>query len=155
MSINNITRHHANRLSGQNSIAAMCLNNLEKGGLSEDCTWRTSSKRTLEWFDLKGNPLNDAEFTDLVGVGFKAAERLFYRYKGNCKKIIKNHGYANKRVRNGIKYFDRNGKPANQATIMKIEFISHQKLVEFFRDNEYTAAYKLIDQYKAAKRANK
>lgn len=155
MSLNNLAIHHANRLSGQNSIAAMCLDNIEKGGLSEDCAWRNSSKRTLEWHDLKGNPLNDAEFLNLVGVGFRAAERLFYRYKGNCKKIIKNHGYANKRVPTGIKYFDRNGKRAKQVEIMKLESLSHQKLVEFFRDNSYVEAYKLIDQYKAAKRANK
>lgn len=155
MSLNNLAIHHSNRLTGRNSIAAMCLANLEKGGISEDGIYRNSSKRTLEWFDLKGKPLNDAEFTDLVGIGFKAAERLFYRYKGDCKKIIKNHGYANKRVPTGIKYFDRKGNRAKQVEIMKIESLSHQKLVEFFRDNDYIAAYKLMDQYKAAKRTNK
>lgn len=155
MSLNNLAIHHANRLSGQNSIAAMCLDNIEKGGLSEDCVWRNSSKRTLEWFDLKGNPLNDAEFLDLVGIGFRAAERLYYRYKKDCKKIIKNHGYAKKRVKTGIKYYDRKGNRTRQVDIMKAESLSHQKLIEFFSDRTFTEAYELIDRYKLTKRANK
>lgn len=155
MTINNLAIHHNNRLTGQNSIAAMCLDSLAKGGINEDGHYRISSKRTLEWFDLEGKPLNDAEFLELVGIGFRAAERLYYRYKKDCKKIIKNHGKSNKRVRTGIKYYDRKGQQAKQADLMKRESISHQKLVEFFKDNDYQTAYKLLDEYKAAKRANK
>ena len=155
MSLNNLAIHHANRISGQNSIAAMCLSNLERGGIDEDCNFRNSSKRTLKWVDLNGKPMNDAEFLDLVGVGFRAAERLFYRYKGNCTKIIKNHGRNKKRVMLGTKYYDRKGRRAKQVDIKKIEQLSHQKLVQFFTDNSYVEAYKLIDEYKAAKRANK
>ena len=155
MSLNNLAIHHANRLTGHNSIAAMCLDNLAKGGIDEEGHFRKSSKRTLNWVDLKGNELNDAEFLQLVGLTFSAAERLYYRYKKNCEKIIKCHGRANKRIRTGIKYYDRKGNQAKQADLMKRESISHQKLVEFFKGNDCQTAYKLLDEYKAAKRANK
>ena len=155
MSLNNLAIHHASRLSGQNSIAAMCLDNLEKGGIDEDCNFRKSSKRSREWLSKEGKPMNDAEFLNLVGIGLKPAERLFLRYKGDCNKIINFHGRSKKRIMTGIKYYDRQGNPAKKFDVRERECISHEKLNEFFKDRDYIAAYKLIDQYKAAKRANK
>lgn len=155
MSINNLAIHHANRISGQNSIAAMCLSNLERGGIDEDGHYRNSSKRTLKWVDLNGKELNDAEFLALVGIGFRAAERLYYRYNKDCSKIIKNHGKANNRQMSGTKYYDRSGKQVRQVDVKEKEKLSHEKLGKFFSKNSYVEAYKLIDEYKAAKRANK
>lgn len=151
MSLNNLNTYKKPSID----MATMCLASIERGGIDEDCNFRNSSKRTLEWFDLNGKPLNDAQFLELVGIGFPAAERLYYRYKKDCKKIIKHHGYANKRVMTGTRYYDRKGNRVKQVDVKQAEQISHEKLVTFFNNNDYVTAYKLLDEYKAKKRNKK
>lgn len=88
MSINNIARHHTNRLSGQNSLASACLARL---AIDRDlevgpgyCIRR--KKRTYHSFDYRdiiGNPCKRKELANLYSVAEKTVSLAYERNDGN------------------------------------------------------------------------
>lgn len=161
MSINNLAKHHNNRLTGNNSIAAMCLRSLAHGGLDNECerVITNSDHRSREWFDLDGNKLTDDQFLNLIGENLKKAKKLFDNYGGNCTAIInrKNKGSIPSRaVRRGTQYYDRNGTHTAQAIIAKREKVAAKTLKRFFeKPLSHKEIYKLIDAYKETRRCRK
>ncbi len=88
MSINNIARHHANRISGHNSIAASCLARLDMNRELEVAPGYSirKSKRTylsFEYRDIIGNPCKRKDLTALYGSSEKLVSNTYKRHKGN------------------------------------------------------------------------
>ena len=88
MSINNIARHHANRISGQNSIAASCLARLDMNRELEVAPGYSirKSKRTylsFEYRDIIGNPCKRKELAELYGMPEKFVSNAYKRNNGD------------------------------------------------------------------------
>ncbi len=88
MSISNIARHHANRISGQNSLAASCLARLEIDRELEVapgyCIRKDSrTYHCFEYRDIIGNPCKRSELATLYGVAGKTISSAYERNKGN------------------------------------------------------------------------
>jgi hypothetical protein len=88
MSINNIAIHHANRLSGQNSIGAMCLKRLEvKRDLEVGPGYCVKKKKRVyfnfTYRDILGNPCKRKDLAALYGVAVETVRTAYKRSDDN------------------------------------------------------------------------
>jgi len=89
MSINNIAIHHTNRISGQNSIAASCLNRLELGRELKVAPGYCIKKNSrtyhcFDYSDIMGNPCKRVDLANLYGVAGKTISSAYERNNGNA-----------------------------------------------------------------------
>jgi len=87
MNINNLARQHTNRLEGSNSIAAMCLDRINKG----------------EPKIAAGFIIDDRSYTDAIGIEYLTpdgkpttqtnAARLMDTARSNCKRAFTEYGH--------------------------------------------------------------
>ena len=98
MNINNLARQHANRLAGSSSIAAMCLDRLNKGEPVIAGSYKlppdkqNGPKSTVKYFDPYGNEITRKEASSLVGTSPTNCRRLFKEYGHDLKKIYCGYG---------------------------------------------------------------
>lgn len=98
MSINNIARHHANRISGHNSLAASCLARLEidrelevaPGFRGETC--RSKKYNRTIYRDKNGNITKRKDIADQYGLSCRLILDIFTRNDGDYVKAHKELG---------------------------------------------------------------
>ena len=146
MSLNNLNTYQQPVIS----MAEMCLKRLEDGEPCCEITIRATDNRSRDWFNLEGKPLNDLEMCKLTGMSRNSLLGLFRRYKGDCEKIIKNHGYGLKNAggRSCSKYKTRDGKKISKENLAKLIKISRAKIGDAFAraEYDYIEAYKILDK---------